>query len=183
MLQILNAGRAVDAAEGPGELLLGCHERIRRFTALAARLASAEKASAASVAETAGRVHRYYAVALPLHQADEELSIAPRLERVAPPEVLEALAKMKREHIELDEVLSWLLPFWELLAREPGRRSELAPGMSLLVGRVQALWRRHLAAEEETIFPALEKLEAGELAQVTTEMRARRLPAATTAAR
>ena len=79
MLKILNASGPSPTDAGPAELLLACHGRIRWFTALAARLASAEPASEASVADAALRVHRYHAVALPLHQADEELSIARQL--------------------------------------------------------------------------------------------------------
>ena len=177
MLKILNASGPSPTDSGPAELLLACHGRIRWFTALAARLASAEPASEASVADAALRVHRYHAVALPLHQADEELSIAPRLERGATPEIVDALARMKREHVQLEEVLSGLLPLWQLLSSEPGRRAEVVPGMAREVGRAQALWAGHLAAEEETIFPALgQSLGAGELARITGEMRARRLP-------
>ena len=72
MLQILGASQASTAAEGPLELLLGCHQRIRNFTQLASRVASGEPASDADVADAARRVHRYHAIALPLHQADEE---------------------------------------------------------------------------------------------------------------
>ena len=95
MLQILGASRDHGSSEDPVELLLGCHARIRTFTALAARLSSAEPAPEADVAEAARRVRRYHAVALPLHEMDEELSIAPRLQRGAPAELGEALAAMK----------------------------------------------------------------------------------------
>lgn len=168
MLQILGASRA--SHEGPVELLLACHGRIRSFTELAARLASNEPAPEAEVADAARRVHRYHVVALPLHQADEEISIAPRLEGGA---LAEPLAAMKREHVELDQILAGLLPLWEQLAKEPGRRGELSPRLSREVARMQALWSRHLAAEEELIFPALGRLP--DLARIAEEMRARRV--------
>lgn len=171
MLQILGASRA--SHDGPVEMLLACHERIRSFTSLAAGLASNQPASEADVADVARRVHRYHAVALPLHQADEELSIAPRLESSA---LAEPLAAMKREHVELDQVLAGLLPLWEQLAGEPGRRGELSPRMSREVSRMQALWSRHLAAEEKLIFPALGRLP--DLSRIVEEMRARRVPSA-----
>src|SRR4051812_30710357 len=63
--------------------LLDCHSRIRRFSTLAIRLAEAD-APPNEIAETAAAVHRYFTVALPLHAADEDLSIAPRLAVVAP---------------------------------------------------------------------------------------------------
>lgn len=169
MLQILGSSPA--GHEGPVELLLACHGRIRSFTSLAARLASDEAAADADIAEAARRVHRYHAVALPLHQADEELSIAPRLEGGS---LSGPLAAMKKEHLELDLVLAGLLPLWEQLGAEPGRRGELSPRMSQEVARMQALWTRHLAAEEELIFPALGRLP--DLARIVEEMRARRVP-------
>ena len=183
MLQILSASFTSPAAAGLAELLLSSHGRIRLFTALAARLASSERASEAYVADVAGRVHRYYAIALPLHHADEELSIAPCLERAATPELLDALAKMKREHVALDEVLSGLLPLWQLLADEPGRRCELAPAMARMLARAHGLWTGHLRLEEETILPALRGLDASELARITGEIRARRLPSPSVEAR
>jgi len=79
MLQILGASTHDPATGGPADLLLACHVCIRAFTALAGRLASADPAPDAEVAAAAQRVHRYHFVALPLHQEDEERSIAPRL--------------------------------------------------------------------------------------------------------
>jgi len=79
MLQILGASTHDPATGGPADLLLACHVCIRAFTALAGRLASADPAPDAEVAAAAQRVHCYHFVALPLHQEDEERSIAPRL--------------------------------------------------------------------------------------------------------
>ena len=179
-MQLIGEPLRSPADAGPAALLLSCHERIRSFTALAVRLASAEPATELTVSETAGRVHRYHAIALPLHQADEEQSIAPRLERAAAPALLEALARMKREHVALDEVISGLLPLWQSLAAEPGRRGELAFVLAREVARAQDLWAVHLAAEEEIVFPALRSLQASELSCITGEIRARRLPAPAT---
>ena len=175
VLRILGTSEATARAEGPVELLLGCHARIREFTALAARVASEEAASDADVADAARRVHRYHAVALPLHQADEEMSIAPRLEPIAPPALRHALSEMRRQHVELDETLASLLRLWEQLAVEPGRRSEMAPAMLRGVTRMQGLWAQHLSVEEEVIFPELSRvLDAAQLASIAEEMRARR---------
>jgi hemerythrin-like domain-containing protein len=177
MLQILGASKASSPAEGPAELLLGCHQRIRQFTELAVRVASHEPASDADVADAARRVHRYHSVALPLHQADEEQSIAPRLEPLVAPEIRYALGGMRRQHVELDETLATLLPLWERLAAEPGMRRQLAGRMASALARMQELWAHHLAVEEDLIFPELTRvLDAAQLATIAEEMRARRLP-------
>src|ERR1051326_5002660 len=62
------------------DLLKECHERIRTFINLAGRLAKAEEISDTDVRDGAGRVARYFSEALPLHVADEEQSILPRLQ-------------------------------------------------------------------------------------------------------
>ena len=60
MLQI---GTRPRAEEGPVELLLACHARIRSLTELAVRLAGRDPAPDAEVAEAARRVHRLRAPA------------------------------------------------------------------------------------------------------------------------
>ncbi|HET7787595.1 MAG TPA: hemerythrin domain-containing protein [Myxococcales bacterium] len=177
VLQILGASKASSPSEGPLELLLGCHQRIRTFTELAARVASSEPASDADVADAARRVHRYHAIALPLHQADEEQSIGPRLAPLVAPEIRYALGGMRRQHQELDETLATLLPLWERLATEPGRRRQLVARMEKGVARMKELWAHHLSVEEDLIFPEVNRvLNAAQLAAITGEMRARRLP-------
>ncbi len=177
MLQIRTRASDRTTAEGPAELLLACHQRIRDFTALAARLASSEPAPEAAAGDVAARVHRYYAVALPLHQADEEESIAPRLTPLAAEPLLEAIDAMKRQHIALDDVAAVLLPLWEAVAREPRRRADLREKMDREVGRIQVLWAEHLALEEQLVFPAvMQLLEPSVRDVIAAEMRARRAP-------
>src|SRR5690349_17228873 len=81
-----------ERTDEPSDALRACHERIRRFLAMAARLASDEIARDDDVWATAGGVARYFDDALPLHEADEDDSIAPRLGDL--PEV----AAMRAEH-------------------------------------------------------------------------------------
>lgn len=164
MLQIGKKPRAVDP-EDPQGLLLDCHTRIRNFSALSVRLASAEAAPDAEIADAAARVHRYYTVALPLHQQDEEQSMAPRLP------ASEAISTMRAQHVTIDRAMEPLLVQWERVSREPGRRSELrlADAQAL-----DALWVQHLALEESQIFPQLATLPRDLRSAITQEMRARR---------
>jgi hypothetical protein len=168
MLQI---GSSNHSPEGPAGLLLACHGRIRSFTELAARLAGPEAADDAAIADAAARVHRYHAVALPLHQADEEESIEPRLLRAAP-ETSPLLEQMRHGHVEIEALVGGLLPRWKRIASTPSLRGELETGRD--VQRLQLLWGAHLALEEERIFPALSRLAADDLAAILGEMRARR---------
>ena len=164
MLQI---GKKPKSAQGPVELLLDCHARIRSFTELAKRLASDEPATPEEVADAARRVHRYHSLALPLHQEDEEASIAPLLRGVD-----EAVAAMKQEHAGLHDVLARLLPMWDALAQDPSLRGKLLEPMAQEMSRMEVLWARHLTAEEVLVFPAIRRVPEPE--RILEEMRARR---------
>ena len=150
--------------------LLDCHERIRRFCALAKRLAAGAPAEEAR--QAAGELHRYFAIALPLHMADEEESVRPRLERLGSPEVADALELMAREHFEADAAVGELLQRWQEILDEPTavRCAATQLGSTWLALHM----RNHLSAEETRIFPALAQLPKAQQDVIVDEMRARR---------
>lgn len=153
------AVRAVDV----GDLLTACHARIRRFLALAARLATTTTVSATEVRESAGQIRRYFAEALPLHIADEEELILPRLAGKSAA-VDEALATMHADHEH----------HAELVARLIDRLDAPGPALAEAAAALHAAFEPHLALEERTIFPALAVLPAADLAAIKAEMRKRR---------
>jgi iron-sulfur cluster repair protein YtfE (RIC family) len=158
------------------DLLLDCHERIRRFTRMAEWLCHAHDAPGLAVQETAAAVHRYFTEALPLHSADEDGSIAPRLARSrAGAEALAAAAAMARQHGPIEETLAALRPMWRAVADDPAALADHAPAMERLVDRLKGLWDTHLHLEEVVVFPAARRyLSASEKASVLKEMRERR---------
>ena len=89
--------------------LYDCHERIRSFTLLARRLG--QPVPVAEVTEAASALQRYFMISLPLHAADEDQSLAPRLLAVAP-DLAELLAKMSAEHAPIHQVIDDLVPLW-----------------------------------------------------------------------
>src|SRR5690606_21064266 len=108
--------------------LLACHERIRRFVAMAFATATREEAPASDIAEACARVRRYFTEALPLHVADEELSVLPRL-RGTSAEVDAALATMQEQHARHQPLLGRLLELTEAVGQEPSdarRKEQLA---------------------------------------------------------
>jgi iron-sulfur cluster repair protein YtfE (RIC family) len=159
-MSLIRIGQRGPGGETPGTLLLDCHARIRHFAELAVRLAEVD-APEAEIRDAAARVHRYFTVALPLHVADEELSIAPRLRRFVP----DALDAMEREHRAHTELLQRLIPAWV----EPRRPDDLLDDSRLLASELN----KHLEAEERLIIPALTHLGA-ESHAVVAEMRDRR---------
>ena len=153
--------------------LLDCHERIRRFTLLARKLG--QPAPVDEVAEAAAATLRYFTVALPLHAADEESSIAPRLAEGATPELAELLGKMSAEHGPIHQVVADLVPLWQIVAAEPARHADLMPRLYAPAAWLGELFESHLRPEEELIFPAMnERLTPLATAEILAEMRARR---------
>jgi hemerythrin-like domain-containing protein len=158
--------------------LLACHDRIRRFVAMAARLADAPSdAPAAQIAETAASVARYFSVALPLHAADEDESIRPRLAAASvSAEVRRRLDVMTAEHEPIEALIVEATPLWQAVAAQPARLVENRRDLDLVAVELEVLFRRHLPPEEEVIFPALHRhLTPLALEAVRAEMRRRRV--------
>lgn len=158
------------------DALLGCHDRIRHFTQLSQKLARAAGQPAADIAQVAEKVHRYFTVALPLHEADENVSLDPRVRRSVPEERLkEASAEMVRQHKDIDEVVEQLIPMWQTLRQNPDALASLAPALADRSDRLNTLFESHLALEEQTIFPAIrEFLSQADLDAIRAEMKERR---------
>ena len=176
-LQISSQAQTPAAEQDAVDMLLACHNRIRSFTAIAHRLATVQGAAPAEIANAAAAVHRYYTVALPLHEADENETVYPRLRDAiaasgAPPDAVEAMVE---QHGPIDELIAQLVPLWEQAQRAPQQLPDLAPQMATRCARLQELWQEHLALEEETVFPAIRRLlDPATLRQMRDEMRARR---------
>ncbi len=167
-MSFVHLGRKPATDETPSGLLLDCHARIRSFAQLAVRLAE-DDAPNAELADAAARVHRYFTQALPLHVADEEQSLAPRLRRFAP-DVGEALATMELEHRAHDEILANLVPAWDALRSDPSLRRDTLDDARRLRSQLET----HLAAEERVVLPAIARLPAEEARAILAELRARR---------
>ena len=161
--------------QGLVDLLAECHGRIRRFVALAADAARRTDAPEAQVRAACADVTRYFTEALPLHVADEEESLLPRL-RGRAPEVDQALARMAEQHAAHGPALARFLGAVADVARDPAdaaARERLAP----LAGALADSFEAHLSLEETTIFPAIDAhLTAAERAEIVAELRQRRAP-------
>lgn len=170
---LLTLGKKARDDDGSvAQRLLACHERIRRFCALGERLAAG--AGADEARQAAAELHRYFSIALPLHMADEEESVRPRLERLGGDAVADALAEMAREHDQAEAVVAELVARWQEILDEPtAARCAVTAGNAAWL---TAHMRDHLGAEETRIFPALAKLPQPQLDAIVEEMRARRRP-------
>lgn len=170
---LVSLGRAPAPTDVAGSLR-ACHARIRHFTALAARLAEPAEAPVEQVRDAADEVRRYFAEALPLHVADEELTIAPRL-RGREVDLDRALDRMAEEHHEHDAPLAALLAICERLVADPGSRDRERAELAAVVDHLRGAFDAHLREEEALVIPAIGRLlGADEQAAVKAAMAERR---------
>jgi hypothetical protein len=158
------------------ELLLACHGRIRQFTALAVRLLDAHDAPADQIADAGRSLARYWGVALPLHVADEDVSIAHRVAPLHKPvEVVDAIREMTAQHLSIDRHLDALVPAWTQVAENASALQAVRSVLEAKTPRLAQLMPGHLEIEESTIFPWMRaSLSTDDLGAILAEMRERR---------
>jgi hemerythrin-like domain-containing protein len=154
------------------ELLLECHERIRRFLAMARALTAAVGVPADEVRDVASQVRRYFAESLPMHIADEDEEIAPRLANHDA--AAAALVLMTSEHATHEPLVAALIAVCERLIADPRQVAAVASELTGIVDRLERDFAPHLAREEQVIFPALARLPERVRAEILDAMRKRR---------
>ena len=154
--------------------LLGCHERIRSFVALARQIAEAPDAPSDHVASAASRVFRYFREALPLHVEDEELSLVPRLRGLSL-DGDDALDRMQKEHVAHQPSLARLIALCDELSRSPASLPTVSSELGALAVDLAAQFEAHLLSEEQQLFPLINTaLTAQRRSEIQAEMRQRR---------
>ncbi|MFZ0704499.1 MAG: hemerythrin domain-containing protein [Candidatus Korobacteraceae bacterium] len=157
------------------ELLVGCHQRIRHFTSVASKLAHAQAATHDEIRSTAESVYRYYSVSLPLHEADEEDSLRPRLDKITDERLHHALAAMHDQHMAIDDLLERLLPLLRMVGNNPAVLADAGGEICSITKALTEMFAAHLQMEEDVIFPAIEQsLTEDDRAELLGEMRNRR---------
>lgn len=162
----------------PLQLLSDCHRRIERF--LDQLVAVTEEARGGSLSssqrESLDSALRYFAGAAPLHSADEEVSLFPRLRaECGPGAESELLSGLESDHREAD--------IEHAAIEAMGRRWLVAGELSAqdaadLLGRLTGLrefYRKHIALEDEQIFPLAARILGAEpIEAIGREMATRR---------
>ena len=176
MLNQITAPRAANhPSEDALQLLTACHARIRHFSTAAVKLAHAQAASAEDIRMSAAGVYRYLSVSLPLHEADEEDTVRPRLDAVADDHVRQALIAMHDQHQAIDELVERLLPLLLMVERNPDLIHDAGAEMCTITKALQEIFEAHLRLEEDTIFPAIQSLlPEAERQAMLAEMQKRR---------
>jgi hypothetical protein len=136
------------------DLLAACHERIRRFSAMACAIA---KGQGGDLREAAGAVRKYFAEAFPLHVADEE-------------ELLTLPTRIHDDHVAHAAEVERLVALCAGIEAGGPVPSELGP----LAERLRTELDEHLLIEETDVFPAIRALPDAERARMRDAIRARR---------
>lgn len=148
--------------DDPLEVLDACHDRVRRFTGLAVRIAERLQAGGADdeAREAARSVMRYFDEAGPNHHRDEQEDLLPILMAHAP----DVAARVHADHRAL-----------EMLWAEVRQKLESS---SLDVPLAQAFahaYRAHIAFEESALLPLARRvLDEAALEKLGRSMAARR---------
>lgn len=146
----------------PLEILDGCHERVRRFSALAVRIAERIASNGFDdEARTAARsVMRYFDEAGPNHHRDEEDDLFPALGDCAP----ELVERLRAEHRQL-----------EALWREVRAGLEAGTLAVALAESFTLAYRRHIETEERELLPLARRvLDERTIAKLGRAMAVRR---------
>jgi iron-sulfur cluster repair protein YtfE (RIC family) len=161
------------------DLLASCHRKIRQHIVFARRLASeGAQHGVDEIRATAGQVRRYFAIALPLHIADEDQSIAPLLAELPEP-VAGALATMAGDHERHQPLIDRLVELCAELERDPARLGALALDLGHVAAQLSIELSVHLELEEHVVFPAVRALPEAMRAELLLAMRGRREGSAT----
>jgi hemerythrin-like domain-containing protein len=162
----------------PLEMLQGCHVRIRHFMQLSRTLAQATDASQNDIADAAASLTRYFSEALPLHEADENQTLFPRLYDAAPlgSPLREAAKTMVEQHRIIDELVTELLSLCGAIHRQPELLPSLASRLKQVTSALDEVFTSHLHMEETVIFPALQLFPPALLKEISNEMQQRRRP-------
>lgn len=163
----------------PTGLLSDCHRRIEMFMrsleGVAAVIDSPPDEETKRALETA---LRYFHEAAPKHTADEEESLFPRLRGLQSPGVESAFSKLD----ELEGEHRWAEPLHvqvESLGMEYLSKGRLSPAQVAAfrsaVTQLSAMYKRHIAVEDESLFPvAARVLSDSDKQAIAAEMAKRR---------
>ena len=161
-----------EAEFAPMEMLLACHEKVRRFSALMIKLAKhvEQKGADQQAHDAAQAVLRYFDIAAPLHHDDEDLNLYPALCNLGDETLRSNIAQLQQEHDELNTLWGLTRPWLMSLSRAPWQRTEAPPSLYALGERYPA----HADREEALVYPHAAQLHELELATIGQAMISRR---------
>lgn len=163
--------------DNPIGMLTDCHRRIEHFLAILVLVADRGSGRALDAEESAAvrAALEYFRTGGQRHNADEELSLFPRLRAAAGESALDEIASLESDHRDaarVHDAVETLYESWmETGALAESHRQQLVS----MTRRLKRLYEEHIRLEEQVVFPrAARLLNHQSLADIGNEFRARR---------
>jgi len=162
--------------DDPIGLLADCHRRIERFLGVLGRIAALD--SSAPLGEEAGKALEaalhYFHTSGPLHTADEEESLFPRLREAGAIALAHQTDALEMDHRRAEELHRQSEEFF-LVWTQAALREEQVAALRVAVEQLASLYAGHILIEEIEVFAAARTLlTAEQIAGMGAELRARR---------
>ena len=163
--------------EQPFEMLVACHDRVRRTLALLARLVEhvATHGHDAQSRSAAADVLRYFDLAAPLHHQDEELHVFPLLlEAAGDPAIAKAVAGLRADHARMESAWAELRPILGAWSA-PDASGAVDGAVRRCAEAFGSHYAAHMQVEEGVVFPAARAgMGVERLAGMSADMERRR---------
>ena len=179
-MPVVIGGKPESSFADPIGLLGDCHRRIERFLSVLVQIAAEAHGSSLSDDQRKGwdTALRYFREAAPKHTADEEESLFPRLRGINRPEVRALLSRvdtLEEEHVCAGKAHDEVDRLGRLWLDDGSLSPERALRISTLLAQLSELYRRHIAMEDDEVFPlAAAVLSVPERKAIGGEMASRR---------
>src|ERR1039457_5979927 len=112
---------------------------------------------------------------MPMHEADDDARLRPRLLALSAPAITHALAAMVQQHQAIDDLIERVVPILMLVANNPAKLPQAHGELCTISKALTEIFQGHLELEEGVIFPAvLQKLSAASQEGLLQEMQERR---------
>ena len=183
---MLSTSSLIGGSEGadfrePLQLMVDCHARIERFAAALLLVLQQEAGGMLLQAGNhalAEKALRYFRSASPLHTADEEESLFPRIRKIETPEGKRASAlldALESEHIEVEALLMPCLDACEEWLASYKMCAEHHARLVATLKKIAHAYHEHIRVENEVLFPLCAELLSDEdLWDIGTELAVRR---------
>ena len=175
-LVMIKIGARSATIDSPVEHLIACHRRIEERLDTLARAADHLETDRVSALAAIAKSLEFLDSSGGLHTQDEERSLFPRLRPRLTADQIGFLALLEAQHGDADAILSRLKELVGEAAHEDPVTGALAGQYRECAEDLRRVYRGHIRSEDE-IVTALAKrlLTAPELAEISREMRARRM--------
>jgi hemerythrin-like domain-containing protein len=172
---VIRIGEPATTIDTPLEHLTACHRRIEDRLATLERAADRWRDAPELALEAIRKSILFLDSSGALHTMDEEQSLFPRLRPRLTGEEAAHLDRLEQQHHEVESVIAELKGVVAQIAASPEQSVPLDTRYRELVNQLTGLYRPHIQFEDDVLIRLARRvLDAGELRDISEEMRSRR---------